>query len=109
MSAIGKLSSFKVTRSEVELDLSESRERNPTISVQAASRVRVQLTTPCRVSAAGLASSLASQVDVTGCELQLRKGGRWASSRVRGMDGQPPVTLTAQIADGAELIVEGRP
>lgn len=108
-SAIGKLSSFKVTRSEVELDLSESRERNPKIAVQAASHVRVRLSTPCRVSAAGLASSLASQLDVTGCELQLGKGNRWATRRVRGIDGQPPVTLNAQIADSAELIVEGRP
>jgi hypothetical protein len=108
VSAIDKLKSFQVTSSDVDLDLVECRDRTLTVSVQANSRVRVRLATPCRVKAKGLSASLASQIDVTGCELQLGQGNRWATRRVRGIDGQLPVTLTAQIAESSELIIEGR-
>jgi len=109
LSAISKLTSFQVTDSEIDLDLSDCRDRNPALSVRANSNVRVRLATPCRVQAKGVDASLASQIDVTGCELQLGRGGRWATRRVRGIDGQRIVTLTAQVAESAELRVEGRP
>ena len=106
---IEKLTSFQAHRSEVDLDLTATRERAVEIAVRAGSSVQVHLASPCRVQAKGLSASLASQVDVTGCELQLGRGTRWATRRARGIDGQPPIMLTAQVADSAELIVEGRP
>ena len=109
VSAIDKLETFRVSSSDVDLDLVECRDRKPTVNLQADSRVRVQLATPCRVKAKGLSASLASQVDVTGCELQLGQGSRWATRTVRGIDGRPPVTLTAQVAESSELTIEGRP
>jgi hypothetical protein len=109
LSAIAKLTSFQATRSDVDLDLSECRDRALTLSVQAESNVRVWLSAPCRVAAKGLAASLASQIDVRGCELQLGQGGRWSTKRMRGIDGQRPVTLTAKVSETAELTVQGRP
>ena len=109
LSAISKLTSFQVTNSEIDLDLSDCRDRSPTLSVRANSNVRVRLATPCRVQTKGVDAGLASQIDVTGCELQLGKGNRWATRRVRGIDGQRIVTLTAQVAESAGLRVEGRP
>jgi hypothetical protein len=93
----------------VDLDLTAYRGRAVEITVRAGSSVRVDLGSPCRVQAKGRSASLASQIDVTGCELQLGQGNRWATRRVRGIDGQPPIMLKAQVADSAELIVEGRP
>lgn len=109
LSGIEKLASFQATGSEVDLDLTTSHARKLQVAAQAGSSVRVHLATPCRVHATGLSGSLARQVDVTGCELQLGKAGRWATKRVRGIDGQPPILLTAKVADNAELSVEGRP
>ena len=107
-SGIRRLSSMEAFQSEVDLDLTEVASNAVTLAVQAGSRVRLSLETPCRVHAQGLASSQASQVDVLGCELQLGRGGRWATRRVKGIDGRPPITVTAKVADTAELIVEGR-
>ncbi|MEE4274196.1 MAG: hypothetical protein V2I67_21160 [Thermoanaerobaculales bacterium] len=107
-SGIRRLSSMEAFQSEVDLDLTELADNAVTLAVQTESRVRVSVETPCRVHAQGLASSQASQVDVRGCELQLGRAGRWATRRVRGIDGRPPITVTAKVADTAELIVEGR-
>lgn len=109
LGGVKALGAFKVVSSEVELDLSELGRPAVELAVQADSSVRVRLATPCRVRATGLESSLASQVDVTGCELQLGASGRWATRRVRDIEGKPPTTLTAQIAESSELTVEGRP
>lgn len=109
LTAISKLASFQATDSDIELDLNECRDRAPTMAIGAGSTVRVRLGTPCRVAVKGTSSSLASQIDVTGCELRLGRGNRWSTKRVRGMDGKPPITLTAQVNPSAELIVEGRP
>jgi hypothetical protein len=109
LGGITALGPFKVVSSRVELDLSELARPAVELAVQADSAVRVRLATPCRVRATGLDASLASQVDVTGCELQLGAGGRWATRRVRDLEGRPPTTLTAQIAESSELTVEGRP
>jgi len=108
VSAIDKLEKFQVSSSDVDLDLVECRDRTPTVTVQADSRVRVRLATPCRVKAKGLSASMASQVDVTGCELQLGQGSRWATRRARDIDGKLPITLTAQVAESSELTIEGR-
>lgn len=108
LNGVEKLASFQATRSEVELDLSTCRDRKLEIAARADSMVRVQIKVPCRVRAQGVSSSLASQVDVSGCELQLGQG-RWATKTVRGIDGQLPIMLVAQVADTAELVVDGRP
>lgn len=105
---VRKLGKLDAIRSEIELDLTDCDDKAVTLFVQNDTRMRVSLETPCRVHAKGLESNLASQIDVTGCELQLGRGGRWATRRVRGIDGKPPVTITAKVAETGELIVEGR-
>lgn len=109
VSAISDLHAFHATASDIDLDLSECRNRKPSLAVQAESVVRVLLATPCRVQAKGQSSGLARNIDVSGCELQLRSGGQWATRNVRGLDGEPPITLTVNMAETAVVTVDGLP
>jgi hypothetical protein len=109
IASISKLTSFEVTRSDVELDLSDSSERKFELTAKADSSIQVQLKTPCRVDASGSKATAATDIDVVGCELKLAQGGRWSSKRVRGVDGNLPTTLTAKLSQSARLTVEGRP
>ncbi len=105
---IRQLTKFQARSSQVELDLSSASETEIALRVERDSSLRVELATPCRVRVTGVDATLASQVEVLGCELQFGQGRRWATRRVRGVDGNLPTTLTVTMADSGELVVEGR-
>jgi hypothetical protein len=106
--AIAELKKFNAQRSRVELDLTGADATDFSIRVGEESSLRLDVATPCRVRVTGVDATLASQVEVLGCELQFGQGRRWATRRVRGVDGNLPTTLTVTMADSAELLVEGR-
>lgn len=109
LAGIGRLTSFQVDSSEVDLDLTDLVTERLDIAVESASRVSIRLSAPCRVQVSGASKNLGNRVDVTGCELKLGQRSRWSSRKVRGMDGRSPILLTAQVAESSMLIVEGRP
>ncbi len=106
--AIGELRKFNAQRSRIELDLTDADATDFTFQVRDESSLRLDVATPCRVRVTGVDATLASQVRVLGCELQFGQGRRWATRRVRGVDGNLPTTLTVTMTDSAELHVEGR-
>jgi hypothetical protein len=105
---IRALTTATATRGELDLDLSACSSQSLEVTAGADSLLRVELATPCRVRVKGLENAASSRIDVTGCEYQLGQGRKWATRNVRGVDGNPPVTLTATVAPTAELTVEGR-
>ena len=106
--AIREIKKLQARSSRVELDLNEVSATDIALRVERDSSLRVELATPCRVRVTGVDASLASQVEVLGCELQFGQGRRWATRRVRGVDGNLPTTLTVTMSDAGELVVEGR-
>ncbi len=105
---IQRMTRFKVSQSEVELDLSRTEEEKFNLKVPDDTYVRVLLYSPCRVRVR-TSTEGGKGVDVTGCELQIGTTGRWRGGQLRSIDGRPPFMLIADVGDTGELRVLGGP
>ncbi len=106
LEGIGKLTGFEARQSEVELDLREASERKLTLSVDDGTSVDLALKAPCKVQVRE-SSPGGSGVNVTGCEFQMERAGRWRRGRKDINDGRPPFQLIAKVADTGSLRVRG--
>jgi hypothetical protein len=106
VAGIRRLAKLNVQRSEVELDLRESQDRALNLRVQDDVDFTVYLPSPCRVQMQG-GSGTSQGLDVSGCELQLERLGRWKGAGSRDLDGRRPFLLTATLAPNGQLRVRG--
>ncbi len=102
------LTVFKVSRSDVELDLSRTQDQKFNLKVPDETYVRVSLYSPCRVRVRKSADG-GKGVNVTGCELQIGTTGKWRGGQLRSLDGRPPFMLIADVGDNGQLRVQGGP
>lgn len=106
LDGVQKLTGFEARQSEVELDMREASERRLTLDVGAGTSLELALKSPCKVQLRESAPG-GTGVDVTGCELQLERAGRWRRGRLSIDDGRPPFMLIAKVAETGSLRVRG--
>jgi hypothetical protein len=103
---IRRLAKFNVQSSEVGLDLREAQDRALNLRVPDDVDITVDLPSPCRVQLQG-GSGTSQGLDVSGCELQLERLGRWKGAGRRDLEGRRPFLLTATLAPTGQLRVRG--
>jgi hypothetical protein len=106
VSGLEELARAEVVDTRLELDL-RGLARTPTLTLRGASEALLRLATPCAVELSN-AQLVSDRIDVTGCEL-FGEGTRRGRSRVRGVEGNSVLTLTATVDEDSHLEVEGYP
>lgn len=102
---IERLQTRRLADAELDLDLSAIA-HDPALRLEGATRARVTLPTPCAVKVVGGDLLEGDRVRASGCELfPAEQAPRRTTLRHRY--GGREVTLTAQVAEGSELVVDG--